>query len=223
MMRAVVLCVLCGIALTACSKHEEQKPSAPPPATTSSIAPPQLTITNLPTPVPATNTGVAKIQRGIQVKNAGNLFLSFPASWRDALGRVSERGRWFDSMQFRPKDGDAFALIVNVNNVGQTNVERLDIHAELQKAWEAQSTNAVEKSLEIHDLEGREVKACYFVMTDKNRTIAAPKQGEFLYLTQGYAKIGTLILSFRFVSNHLEAEQGQMLDMIKTARFVKKK
>jgi hypothetical protein len=126
-------------------------------------------------------------------------------------------------MQFRPKDGDAFALIVNVNNVGQTNVERLDIHAELQKAWEAQSTNAVEKSLEIHDLEGREVKACYFVMTDKNRTIAAPKQGEFLYLTQGYAKIGTLILSFRFVSNHLEAEQGQMLDMIKTARFVKKK
>ena len=63
---------------------------------------------------------------------------------------------------------------------------------------------------------------CYFVVTDKNRTIAALQPGQYLYLTQGYAKIGRVVLTFRLVSNHLSPEQEQMLEMIKTARFEKK-
>ena len=112
--------------------------------------------------------------------------------------------------------------MVNVNNVGQSNADKLDLDAILKQAGQLDLTNAVEKSLDVHELQGPQVKACYFVVTDKNRTIAAPKPGQYLYLTQGYAKIDRLILSFRLVSDRLSPEQEQMLEMIKTARLEKK-
>jgi len=224
MIRAVICFFFVAGLLIACSKNQEGKPGAQSIATPVAVPPPQLTVTNLPGAAPSASPSpdAPMIERGIEVKNAGNLFLTFPKTWRDRLGRVAEAGRMYDSIQFRPQSNDTFALMVNVNNVGQSNADKLDLNAILLKAGQGELTNAVEKSLDVHEFEGSQVKGCYFVITDKNRTIAAPKPGQYLYLTQGYAKIDRLILSFRLVSNHLSPEQEETLEMIKTARLEKK-
>jgi hypothetical protein len=225
MRRAFISSLLLAGLLSACSKNEEQKPVSPTPAPKpgTAILPPKLTVTNISAATtPVATADYPKIEKGIEVKGAGNLYFTFPKSWVDKLARVQERGRWFDSIQFYPRTDKEFELMVNVNNVGQSNADNLDIKAILERAGKGELTNAVEKSLDIHELQGPQITGCYFVVTDKNRTIAAPKPGQYLYLTQGYAKTGGLVLSFRLVSNRLVPEQEQMLEMIKTVRFERK-
>jgi len=126
-----------------------------------------------------------------------------------------------DGVKFKPSSGDDFALMVEVINVGEKNAEQLDLQSVLTNAAGSDLTNAVQQSLEIHDLAGPQVKGCYFVLMDKSRTIAAPKPGEYLFLTQGYARVANVILNFRLVSNHLAPEQDQALELIRTAKFAK--
>lgn len=219
MMRIFICCLFVSALLTACSKKDEPKPLGSVP--TSRPAPVQLTITNQPTPASQTtpSTNSPKTERGIAVKNAGSLFLTFPKTWEDRITRIPEGGRFFDSVIFRPREGTEFEMMVNVNNVGDTKAASLDIKAILEKAGQVELTNSVEKSLKIVDLQGPEIIACYFVVTDKNRT---PLKRQYLYLTQGYAKISGLILSFRLVSNQLSPVQDDMLEMMQHAHFVKK-
>lgn len=225
MRRNSILCLLAMALLAACSKQDEQIRTAssntPPPA----IPPPPLTVTNLPSaPVepPVVKPDDGKIEKGFAVKNAGNLFLTFPKEWKDSIGRLRERDKWFDSVTFVPRKPGEFELRVGVINVGDAKAEQADIKSILHDAGQAELAESVEKSLDIREFEGSQAKGYYFVVTDKNRTIAAPKPGEYLYLTQGYAKIGRLILTFRLVSSHLSPEQEQLLEMVKTARFVNK-
>ena len=180
----------------------------------------QLTITNLPA---NTNTDNSKTHRAIEVKDAGVLSIAFPATWNDRLARVPSRDRLFDSIMFWPHgtNGD-FELMIDVNNVGDTAAARIDIKEVLQRAGQAELTNSVEKKLDIHEVQGQQTTACYFVVTDKNYNPDHHAKTDYRYLTQGYAKLDGLILSFRLVSNHLPPEQEQMLEMIKTARFEKK-
>lgn len=191
---------------------------------TNATPPPQLLTTNLPptVPSPAAARDNSKIERGFAVKKAGSLFLTFPKSWKDSIGLIEDAGKQMDAVNFVPRLGDEFAILVEIINAGEENIEHLDIKAILEKIGRGELANTVEKTLDIHEFQGPQMTGCYFVVTDKNRTIAAPKAGQYLHLTQGYAKIGTLVLSFRLVSNHFQPEQDQMLDMIKTARFVKK-
>jgi len=239
MRNAFVSSLLLVALLSACSKKDEQKaasaPSAPIPAPASvptpapapAIPPPELIITNEPTTAlpPLTNLQYATTEKGFAVKNAGSLFLTFPKSWPDSLMRVRENNKVLDAIRFLPPTGYEFAIMVEVINVGDANEEKLDIKAMralLETNVQVELTNFVEKSLDIHDFQGPQMNGCYFVATDRNRTIAAPQPGQYLFLTQGYAKIGRLVLSFRLVSDHLSPEQEQMLEMIKTARFEKK-
>jgi hypothetical protein len=211
-----------AVLLAACSKQDEPKSAPPPPAPT----PPQLTLTSSPTIQVLASTNVAGtnsilIERGIEVRGAGNLFIKFPRTWDDRISRVREKTFVFDTILFHPRTNGDFDLMVEVNNVGQAAVKRVEIKDVLQTAGLGELTNAVEKSLEIQKFQGPQVTACYFVVTDKNYDPQHPKKGDYHYLTQGYAKLGGLILSFRLVSNELSPEQGQMFEMIKTARLEK--
>lgn len=101
MRRVFVSSLLLIWLLNSCSKNDGQKPaaapSAPAPALilTSTPAPatsqPQLIITNAPAKVSPVAKSVEKIEKGIEVKGAGNLYLTFPKSWMDKLSRVQEK------------------------------------------------------------------------------------------------------------------------------------
>jgi hypothetical protein len=182
----------------------------------------QLTITNLPA---KTSTDNSKTQKAIEVKDAGVLRIAFPATWDDKLVRVPSRDRFFDSIMLWPRGTNGvfdFELRVDVNNVGETAAARIDIKEVLQRAGKAELTNSVEKKLDIHEFQGQQTTACYFVVTDKNYDPDHHAKTDYRYLTQGYAKLDGLILSFRLVSNHLPPEQEQTLELIKTVRFEKK-
>lgn len=112
--------------------------------------------------------------------------------------------------------------MVGVNNVGETNAEKQDIKAILSNIGQLELTNAVEKSITLHDLQGPQMSGSYFTLTDKNLTIAAPQAGQYLYVTEGYAKIKGLILSFRLYSDHLSPAQDDTLEMMKSVRLEKK-
>lgn len=217
----ISLLFLAGL-LAACSKQDEPKTaSSPPPSVPPQI---QLTVTNSPRlgqPVTTGTTNEAQIERGIEVRGAGNLYIKFPRSWADKISRVREHGLLFDSIIFVPRTNGDFQLMVDVNNIGQAAADRVQIKDVLQKAGQVELTNSVEKTLEIQEFQGPQVSGCYFVVTDRNYNPDHPVKGDFRYLTQGYAKIGPLILSLRLVSNELSPIQGQMLDMIKTTRLEK--
>jgi hypothetical protein len=181
-----------------------------------------LTITNVPA---NRNTDDAKTHKAIEVKDAGVLRIAFPTTWDDKLARVPTRDRFFDSIMFWPHstNGDFdFELMVDVNYVGDTAASRVNIKEVLQRAGQAELTNSVETKLDIHEFQGQQTKGCYFAVTDKNYNPDHHAKTDYRYLTQGYAELDGLILSFRLVSNHLPPEQEQMLEMIKTARFEKK-
>ncbi len=127
-----------------------------------------------------------------------------------------------DSVIFASPTNDNFQLMVEILNVGQAAAARLVIKDALLQAGQSELTNSLEKSLDLQEFQGPQVTACYFTVTDKRYKADHPAPGDFHYLTQGYAKLGTLILSFRLVSNELSPEKGQMLEMIKTARFENK-
>jgi hypothetical protein len=221
-MSRIVICVLSVAGLLAgCSKQDEQK-TASPAISVPANPPLQLTVTNLPAPA---TISVSKTQRAIEVKDAGILRISFPATWDDKLARVPGHGRLFDSIMLWPRstNGDfGFELMVDVNNVGESNAARVDIKEALRKAGRVDLTNSVEETLDIREVQGQQTTACYFVVTDRNYNPDHHAKTDYRYLTQGYAKLDGLILSFRLVSNHLPLEQEQMLEMIKTARFEKK-
>ena len=160
MKRALVTSLLLAALLSACSKNEEQKPAPAQPTTApapaAAIPPPELIITSqtataLP---PLPNPQYAKIEKGFAVKKAGSLFLTFPKSWVDSIGRVQENGKLLDAVKFLPPTGYEFAIMVEVINIGDANSEKLDIKAMkalLKTNGLAEMTNSVETSLDIHD------------------------------------------------------------------------
>jgi hypothetical protein len=150
----------------------------------------------------------------------GVLHFSFPKTWEVSSRFNSQAGRPMDLIGFHPQNSDEFAVLVEVVKVDKEKAKGMDLRKALIEASSAEATNSVSGHIDIQELKGAKVTGLYFTATDKRLIlILRPQPGEYRTLTQGYARLDDLVLTFRMVSNSTDEEQKAMLEMIKTARF----
>ncbi|MDB6121667.1 MAG: hypothetical protein JWQ71_660 [Pedosphaera sp.] len=150
----------------------------------------------------------------------GVLQLSFPKSWVVSSRLNSQGGIPMDLIGFHPQDSDEFAVLLEVVAIDQEKAKAMDLRKALTDASRAEATNSVSGHIDIMELKGTNVTGVYFTATDKRLALVLrPNPGDYKNLTQGYARLDNLVLTFRLVSNRSDEEKNAMLEMIKTARF----
>lgn len=148
--------------------------------------------------------------------------LAVPITWASRPRRIPEGQEVIDAIQFAPSTGVDFLVHLEIRNLGPGVTKSFDVHASLIQAANAELDDSVEKSVDIHDITGPEVTGGYYSVTDKRYVNAQPNPGEYKYLTQGFAKLGTMVLKFRLLSNQPPGqEKDQLVEMIRSAQFSK--
>ena len=154
----------------------------------------------------------------------GWLTFTYPATWKEELIRLREyqtnRSSTYDAIKFTPTNSESCVFLVELVPVNQTNAAHVDLKQLLLAQGRGELTNSVETALEIRDVKGGETSGCYFRVTDRRWNNTPPPSGEFKYLTQGYARLGSMVLSFRLVADDA-ASETEALEVIRTARITK--
>ncbi|MDB6020116.1 MAG: hypothetical protein JWR19_4605 [Pedosphaera sp.] len=187
--------------------------------TPSAVKPPEGAQTNA-NAAASSAANPAMKQKDYELKQVGTLHLIMPQNMEGTFKSALELGTRVDEMAFFPTASDDFVIIVNAIHQDAKQVRGMDTKAALEEAIQKELATAEETKADIHAVTGFEVVGSYVSLTDKSVSVTRPKPGEFKYLTQGFAKLGNLILAFRSVSNKANGEEKEiMLSMIKTARL----
>jgi hypothetical protein len=103
----------------------------------------------------------------------------------------------------------------------KNNTNHEVIKSGLLKQAQDDLTNAVETNIVLKDFRGEQTVGSYFRITDKKWAVISPPEGEAKYMTEGYASVGPLILTFHLFSNRPVTQEPAALEVIKTARHSK--
>jgi hypothetical protein len=164
------------------------------------------------------------VRKEFSIKGDGTLQLAIPNTWQSSRREITQAGRPVTVIELNPDSQQDFAVMLEVAAVGEDKTKDLDVKKFLQKAGQMILPKSVEKSLDIQDLKGQELEGAYFTVTDKRYRAGMPQPGEYKYLTQGYAKLSGLVITFRVVSNRAAgAGKAEALEMIRTAHLEKSK
>ena len=167
-----------------------------------------------------TNSAVTTVEKGYVLGTNGMLYLTFPKNWQDKVQHVVQRDRIFDAVFFTPTNEAYFNFTVEVALVGETNnTNHVQLKSVLRRTGEGELTNATEIAVQLKDFRSDTATGSYFRLTDKKWGLITPPEGEAKYLTQGYASVGPLVLSFRLLSNRPTVQEPVALEVIKSARF----
>jgi hypothetical protein len=159
-------------------------------------------------------------ERGFGLGTNGDLILKYPASWSNSVKRVISKNMTFDAPFFIPTNSNDFNFMIELVLVGDKHNTNVAVFkSALITAGRTELTNAVETSIDVHEVEG--YPACLFRLTDKRWVGKSPPPGEFKYLTRGYAAVGPLVLTFSLVSNDYLRDEPAAIDVIKHARYEK--
>lgn len=184
-------------------------------------APALAAASDKPNSASSSNDSNETLRKGFPIKGAGTLQLSYPKSWSDSMREVRQSNRPVTMIKLSPGNEQDFAVMLEVAQVGEDKTRNLDVKAFLTQVGKMELPHAVEKSIDIQELNGPEVNGAYFTVTDKKFTAGMPQPGEYKYLTQGYAKLKGLVITFRVVSNRPEgAGKATALDMVRSARLL---
>ncbi|MDB6110171.1 MAG: hypothetical protein JWR69_1921 [Pedosphaera sp.] len=170
----------------------------------------------------STNSAQAIIDaKDYTLPEVGTLHLSVPKTWRDSFKKTIEVGTRVEELKFQPREGNDFAILVAaIHMVDAGKVRDFDTRSAALEGVKAELAGAVETALVPHDFKGAEVTGSYVDLTDKNISATNPKPGEYKYLTQGYAKLSPIILTFRLLSNRPDGpEKAALVQMIESARL----
>lgn len=144
----------------------------------------------------------------------GSLQLQVPTGWQGELEQDSDR--LLPTIAFTPTDGALFGVVLTPiwpTEKDAPNPERTALQRLVEEATEQVRSLAVEKTIEILELEGTAGVGYYFSVTDP-----APKPGEYKHMTQGILPVGVLMVPFTIYTN--DGQQDVVTDaltMLKTA------
>lgn len=164
------------------------------------------------------------VRKEFPIKGDGTLQLTIPGTWQGSRREITQAGRPVTVIELNPDNKGDFGVMLEVSPVGEEKAKNLDIKQFLQEAGKTILPDSVEKSLDIQGLKGPELEGAYFTVTDKRYLTGMPEPGEYKYLTQGYAKLSGLVITFRVVSNRATGlGKTEALEAIKNAHLEKSK
>src|SRR5262249_25212763 len=143
--------------------------------------------------------------------------VTFPTTWhvqdQPVVERQPDHTSTFDGLNFTPTNGEKFAFLIELVPV-KTNVP----DAELKTLMETRLPAGLPgEKPSIQELKTQQGTGYYWVLTDPRPTLPA---GEFRYMTEGFAQLGPLLLSFRLVNDDHAAE-AKALEVVRSARITK--
>lgn len=152
--------------------------------------------------------------RSYAIPGHGMLELVVPASWKDS---ISQPPRGLPpTITFSPPTGDDFQVLVTAlwHPQGDPGFNSLqNIRALLERQGQKLLAQAVEKTLVLEELKGKEASGLHYSLTDR-----APKPGEYEYMTQGAVGVDELMLMFTILFRRKDAPERQAaLEVLETA------
>ncbi len=154
------------------------------------------------------------------VDGAGTLTLVFPDLWADSFQPPPANSPPYATLRLkRPLDDD---LLVQLTTIpAGEKVLQLGAPEVMANIGARALTGAVEKNLDLKELDGTEAHGCYFTLTDRKlATVSEPKPGSFKYQTQGLVMLNGLGLSFTILYNFpATCDPVAALEMVRTAAF----
>lgn len=146
----------------------------------------------------------------------GTLHIPVPATWK--IKTRVEPGRP-STMELSPESGDDFQVYLTVfaPPVGNQDIlQPAALRESLAQGGQRPLAQAVEKTLDIKELEDTANPCLYFSLTDRD-----PKDS-YKYLVQAQARIGTLIAAVTILQRSPDsAPREKTFDIIRGARLVK--
>jgi hypothetical protein len=150
----------------------------------------------------APKTSVPKVRVSYRTTNQMVLRLDVPTDWSDEIKPGS--GQTPPEIRMTPPpDGSSKVLITALTyKQDLPDDKRLPgIRRMVEDAGKEALPQAVEKTYDIRQFQGKSSAGYLFTLTDK-----APKPNEFKYLTQGGYGVGRLILLFTVLSNEKDSD-----------------
>lgn len=156
--------------------------------------------------------------RSYELPDNGNMQLVVHKSWRDQMRQPPNKLP--PTIVFTPRNGNSFQVLMTpmwAFREGITMPNLSEIKKNVQQSAKEVSAQAVENSIPIRKVKGKQGGGHYFTVTDR-----APKPGEYKYMTQGMIRIGELAATFTILSND-EAKNvvANAIKMLSTAIHVK--
>ena len=173
----------------------------------------------------ATNPPTAAVPATTELKDyllpdLGTMHLDVPKGWNDTFNSTTMLDTPVDTVQFVPRDHSDYVVLIQAIHMKPGAADDFDVKTNLTNVAQHELGNSVELLPDIHDLKSPRMEGAWFRLADQHVSDTNPKPGDYKYLTQGYAKVNGLVLSFRVVSNRADGnEQSLALDMIRSARL----
>jgi len=165
----------------------------------------------------ATGTAAAEGEsKSYPLPDNSRLQLSVPPGWQDEVH--AKEGSNPASIFFTPREGPGFKVIVTP--VGRTRPDAntaIQLRLAVQQAADKVKPQAAEAILTAEEFTGAPGPGYYFSASD-----AAPKEGEFKYLSQGMLLVGEVVVSFGILTNDGQAKvKEQAFSMLKGASHIR--
>jgi hypothetical protein len=144
----------------------------------------------------------------------GQLKLQVPAGWSEEVKSATPGAAM--TLAFRPAQGSRFLIRLTVSwdeNAGPSynSDERLQEIA--MAAGNQFLPRSVEKQVKLEQVKGKQVRGCYFVLTDK-----APRSGDYVIMAQGAAALGDALIVFTYLGYPGgEAELQSFIELLRGA------
>jgi predicted Zn-dependent protease len=135
--------------------------------------------------------------RNYPLPDHGSIEFQVPSNWEDSLSQPPNRLP--PTIEFKQKAGHPFIMLITPMWPAKENITLPDgdnLRKSVQEAADRVASSAVEKNINIVELNGPSAHGYYFSLTDR-----APKPGEYKYLTQGHVRVGDLMVIFTILTN----------------------
>lgn len=153
-------------------------------------------------------------RRTYKLRGGGSLEVPVPPGWSQAVTPSEGRGLTITLTPSAGADFNVLITVVRAERSGPTPLALDDLRALVERRGRELLPTAVEKSLRIDELRGSQARGYYYSLTDR-----APKPGEYGYLTQGAAAVGSLSLSFTILTRSPDASaRSAALELLKGTR-----
>jgi hypothetical protein len=160
-------------------------------------------------------------RRSIVVPGAGALEVAVPPGWDVREGDGDEASG--HAVELAPAGKPFVALLSPVVNpqarATEEGADTAQMFVELSRR--KASETAVEQEIPLMELVGEGgVHGFWFGVTDRAMEGKEPQAGEYRHLVQGAAAVGPLLVAFTLLDNGPGPHRKQLLDLVRTARFV---
>lgn len=135
--------------------------------------------------------------RRYELRGGNSIELKIPPSWKSELKDGPQLP--YATITLQPRTGTSFDILISpivFRGNDASSLSAKDIRRRVQAGIDVIRDRAVEKEVEVKELNGATGPSYYYTVTDR-----APKSGEYKYMTSGMVRVGDLAVSFTVLTN----------------------